>query len=80
MWEWVYSGMARRDGKTVVGIQTADHREPAQEQEWLKAQIEVETRPGRSEIATRLEVLQKLRTLIDGEIGRLERLGGGGGR
>jgi hypothetical protein len=80
MWEWVYSATNIQGGITVVEIKTANHRVPGQEKEWLKAQIEVETHPRRSERAMRLDALRKLQTLIDGEIGRLEHLLAGGGR
>lgn len=70
MWTWVYRGMhvdAKR-GRAVVQMRTDGHREPGQEKEWFEAQVEVEWHSGRSESATRLEALRRLRTLIDQEM------------
>jgi hypothetical protein len=77
MWNWVYTAIDRQSGITVVEIKTADRRASGQEQESLTAKVEIETHPGRNEIAIRLEALQKLRTLIDDEMARLGRQHGG---
>jgi hypothetical protein len=72
MWEWVYSGMKLEDGRIAVEIKTADYRAPDLQKEWLSARVELAIPAVPSEPMIRVEALRTLRTLVAGEIDRIE--------
>jgi hypothetical protein len=73
-WKWIYRSVAvdPERGRATVHVRTEGTHEGGPETEWFDAQVVIARTGGRSEAATRLDALRRLRTLIDREMASLE--------
>jgi hypothetical protein len=71
-WIWTTKAVTQlSEGEATVSLHGGDHRAGSGERERLDAQVVIPSSGRRSDKATRLDALKRLRTLIDQEISDL---------